>query len=153
MPNQPTRGRFPDLWADFINNYLDGPDEEMMIALVTAAALVARADGSVEPIERRHLIDFVGSKRLLPRIGAGEILESFDAMAAWLDDQGGAATDVLRAISGRHAALVFHAAERVALADGHLHPGERRALRFIRHTLGQDALMVRRERVGDEQGT
>ncbi|HYM03168.1 MAG TPA: TerB family tellurite resistance protein [Stellaceae bacterium] len=136
MSTPPTPDRPPGLWAEFVANYLDLRDEEMVTALVAAAALVARADGAVDPIERRHFIEFLARERLLAGREPDEILASLDAMALWLDDQGGAVADALRALRGRRALTVILAAEHVAAADGELRLGEQDALRFIRRALG-----------------
>jgi tellurite resistance protein len=134
-------------WPDLMARHLDRRDREMMEALVTAGALVARADGSVDGSERDHLLGFIRQRGLLVRIAPGEILDAFDGRLRQLEQSSGprSAMASLRPLAGwSRAVLVVEAAAFVAAADGEIHPDELRALRHIRAALTARAWPVRR---------
>ena len=54
---------------------------EVMDALVTAAALVAVADGSVHAVEREELVNCIDEERLFPGFSRPEIAAAFDKRA------------------------------------------------------------------------
>src|SRR5262249_58461347 len=94
----------------------------------------ASADGWVEGMERDQLLGFIRQRGLLVRIAPHEILDAFDGRVRRLHEPDGprSAIAALRPLAGwSRAALVVGAAESVAAADGTIHPGEPRALRFI----------------------
>ena len=60
------------------------PTTNLMLAIVTAAAVVACADGVVRPAERRGLVAFLHARNLLPWFGPRSILDAFDTRAEHL---------------------------------------------------------------------
>jgi tellurite resistance protein/ribosomal protein L37AE/L43A len=118
--------------------YLDHRDEDLMQALVTAGALVALADGQLPAIERAELVDFVDRQGFVPTTTKRDIAEAFDCRVRELEEQHCARVivETLRPLAGLSlASIVVRTAERVAGADGRLHPGEMRALELIRRVL------------------
>jgi tellurite resistance protein len=114
--------------------YLDDRNAELLDGVATAAALVARADGRVDPVERGVLLDVMDRNGLLAVFTRGEIVEAFEARVRELAalDGDDAAIDALGRFAGRAAArLLLDAGKHVAAADGHLHPGELRTLQLI----------------------
>jgi tellurite resistance protein len=142
MPNQNTRNRLSVSRAEMVAAYLDGLGDELLDAAIAAAALVARADGAVEPAERAQLWAFLGRKDVLPAVTEAELLDAFDHRIRSLDAQHGvaAAVDSLGRLAGRPSArLIVELGEHVAAADGHLHAREVEILRLIRLTLAAPA--------------
>jgi tellurite resistance protein len=114
---------------------LDNRDQRVMQALVTAGALVALADGRVDTIEREELVNFVDRQGLVPTISQHDIAEAFDNRVRQLEDRDSANVimEAFRPLAGLSlASVVVRTAERVAAADGQIHPGELRALKLIR---------------------
>jgi tellurite resistance protein len=112
--------------------------DETLDAVLTAAALIARADGWIQPAERRQLLDFVDRRKLLPAMSAGEMIEVFARRVRKVREPGGpgAALRRLARHAGRvPARLVLDAAEEVAAADGRLDPREDHLLRMLRIAL------------------
>jgi len=110
-------------------------DEELLQALVTAAALVALSDGQVDAAERDELIDFVDRQGFVPTFSRHEIAEAFGDRVRQLKDRDSASVIVegLRPLVGQSlASIVLRTAERVAAADRQIHAGEVRALELIR---------------------
>ena len=140
-------------WPELMAGHLDRRDREMMEALVTACALVAHADGWVDGMERDQLLGFIRRRGLLVRIAPHEILDAFDIRVRRLHEPDGprSAIAALRPLAGwSRAALVVSAAESVAAADGTIHPGELRALRFVRAALTAPSWPRARGRKGRE---
>lgn len=111
----------------------------LLPALARVAAVVARADGSVAPAERlglgRYLRDAV-----IPDLQPGTARALFDTCIRELEREPAAAPQRLAAsLSGFRdtpwAWIILRAAERVAGADGALHPSEARAIETIRAAL------------------
>jgi len=114
--------------------YADDREDELLDAIITAAALVARSDGRVAPIERGELFDFLDRNGFLSVFTRRDIFDAFDSRLRHFDEGGSeAAVDDLRRRGDRlPARLVVEAAERVAAADRHIHPHERQILALIR---------------------
>jgi tellurite resistance protein len=117
------------------------PTTNLMLAIVTAAAVVACADGVVRPAERRGLVVFLHARNLLPWFGPRSILDAFDTRAEHLRSGAEAAlwaaVNGLRSLTSREqAALVVTAAGQVAIADGLACPREMAVLRAICQRLG-----------------
>jgi tellurite resistance protein len=124
--------------AEIMAAYMSDREDELLDAVVTAAALVARADGWTDPVERGQLLDFLNRNGLLSTFTRAEILDIFEYRLRQLEERRGAemAADTLLRLAGRSPArLVIGAGEDVAAADGSLHPGELRALQLIRLAL------------------
>jgi tellurite resistance protein len=138
MPKRTSRNGVDVSHADAMAAYLADRDDELLDAVVTAAALVARADGWVDPAERSRLLDFLNNAGLLSVFTRAEILDTFESRVRQLDEPSGArmAADCFARLAGRSPArLVVEAGEHVAAADGHLHPRELQILRLIRVAL------------------
>jgi tellurite resistance protein len=116
-------------------NHLSHSDEELMQALVTVGALVALADGQMEPVERHELVNFIHRQGFVPTISQDRIAEAFDNRVRQLEDRDGAnvTAEALHPLAGLSlASVVVRTAERVAAANQKIHPGELQALKLIR---------------------
>jgi tellurite resistance protein len=143
MPNQTTRNRFAMTKGTTMAAYLDDREDELLDAVVTAAALVARADGWIDAVERSELLNFLNRHGLLSAFTRAEVLDFFERRVHQLEGDSGAAVAVgsLRRLAGRSLArLVVDAGEHVAAADGHLHPREAHILLLIRIALTRPSL-------------
>ena len=117
---------------------IDRRDDELVEAVVMAAAMVARADGWVDSAERSDLLEFLSRNGFWSILSRAEILDAFERRVAALDESDGAARAIacFGRVAGRSPArLVIAAGEQVAAADGYLHPRERRILELIRAAL------------------
>ena len=140
MSYRSTRKRSPLTPAELMAQYLDDRNDELLDAVVTAAALVARADGRIEPAERGLLIDFLDRNGFLSVFTRNQILDAFERRVRELDGERGAeaAVDSLGRLAGRSPArLVIGAGRHIAAANGGSHPVERHMLELIRHALGR----------------
>jgi len=111
-------------------------DQEVMQALATVGALVARADGRIDVVERDELVSFVD--RQLPTISAHQIADAFDTVARQLEerDSGYIVAQALRPLADPSlVSIVVRAAERVAAADLQIHSGELEAIKLIRQIM------------------
>jgi tellurite resistance protein len=147
MPNRHTRDRLGTTTAEITAAYMDDREDELLDAAVTAAALTARADGNVEPIERSEMLDVLRRNGLLSVFTRFDILDAFESRLRQIE-QGGveAAVDSLKQLAGRSPAwLVVEAGERVAAANGHVNGRELQMLRLIRIALSGRARVNRPE--------
>jgi tellurite resistance protein len=138
MRNRYTRNRSGMTAADITNAYMDDREDELLDAAVTAAALVAQADGAVEPIERSEMLDVLRRNGLLSVFTRFDILDVFDSRLRQLEEGEGieVAVDSLGRLAGRSPAwLVVEAGECVAAADRHVNGRELQMLRLIRLAL------------------
>lgn len=138
MSNSHTRDRSTMTAAETMAAYLDDREEELLDAAVTAAALIARADGNVEPIERSEMLDVLRRNGLLSIFTRFDMLNAFESRLRQLQEDGGveAAVDSLERLAGRSPAwLVIETGEHVAAADGHVNGRELQMLRLIRIAL------------------
>lgn len=117
------------------------PGRATLHAMVTAAAMIACADGHVARSERRSLLRFLSHHGVLARHGRAASLAAFEQAIRDTEDLGPhAAADRLRAIAGLPGApLVAQAAAHVALADGVTWPQEIALLEVIRDRVGLPA--------------
>jgi tellurite resistance protein len=119
--------------------YLQRRNGELLDAVITAAAIVAEADGSADPVERRQLLVFLNRSGLLAIVTRDEVLDSFEDRVRQVRDRRGfeMAMRSLERLAGRPLArLALDAGADVAAADGHLHPGELQRLALICSVLG-----------------
>jgi tellurite resistance protein len=135
MPNRNTRDRRGTTPAEIMAAYLDDRNDELLDAVVTAAALVARADGRIEPVERGLLVDFMDRNGFLSVFTRAEILDAFERRLRQFDERGGAEAAIgsLGRFAGRSPArFVVGAGEHIAAASGRFDASELRVLRLIR---------------------
>lgn len=147
MPNRYTRNRLDMTAAEITAAYMDDFQDELLDAAVTAAALTARADGTVEPGERREMLDVLRRNGLLSVFTRFEVIEAFESRLRQLDQPGGvgAAVAGLGRLAGRSPARVaIEAGERVAAAGRDVDAQELQILRLIRSALGRRADSKRR---------
>jgi tellurite resistance protein len=119
--------------------YMHDRADELLDAIITAAAMVARADGWIDPVERCQLLVFLNRNGLLAVFTREEVLDAFEDRTRQLAERGGAEVAIgrLRRLAGRSLArLVVDAGAHIATADGRLHPGELHTLALIRIALG-----------------
>src|SRR6478672_10846928 len=119
---------------DLVAEYFDQRDEQVMQALVTAGAFVALADGRVKDIERDELLSYLDAQDLVP-IAQQEIVVAFDNRVREIEDRGSAnvIVDAFRPLVGRSpSSFLVGVAERVAAADGYLHPNELQSIEIVR---------------------
>src|SRR5262249_27716510 len=115
-------------------DHLNHSDGVLMQALVTAGALVALADGEMEPVERHELVNFIHGQGFVPTISQDRIAEAFDNRVRQIGDRDSAnvTAEALRPLAGLSlASVVVRTAERVAAADHKIHPSELQALKLI----------------------
>lgn len=114
------------------------PRWETVQAVVTAAAIVACADGDVGLDERRSLLRFLSRQGALARYGRSATLAAFACAVDEISVQPSYdPADRLRAVAGQPGArLVAQAAALVMLADGITWPQEIAMLEIIRDRVG-----------------
>lgn len=88
MTTRPTRSSTAS--AGLTAGHIDNDDQKEMQALVTAGALVALADGRVDPIERDGLVNFIDRQHLVSTISRPEIAEAFDKRVRQLEERSSA---------------------------------------------------------------
>ena len=121
--------------TDVPADYVDYRDKEVMQALVTVGALVALADGHLENVERDELVNFVHRQDFAPTISKRGITKAFDSRVRQLKENysPNQIMEALHPLAGLSlASVVVRTAERVAVADRKIHPGELQALKLIR---------------------
>jgi tellurite resistance protein len=136
MPNRYVRSSTTTIKP--ATDYLDNRDEEVMQALVTAGALVALADGELEPVERDELVNFIDRQGFAPTTSQADIAEAFDSRVRELEGRyyANVIVETLRPLTGQSlASVVVRTAQRVAAADRKIHPGELQALKLIRQLM------------------
>ena len=118
--------------------YLEYREHELLDAVVTAAALMARADGSVQPVEHHQLVDVLADEGFLFVFAREELVEAFARKLGQLRSATGltAGVECLKRLAGDPLAhFVSAVAEEVATADCRIHHGERRMLTLVRTAL------------------
>jgi tellurite resistance protein len=111
------------------------PPAEAVESIASAAALMARIDGSADEVERRALLRFLRGHDLLRRFGRRAWMSAY-AHALHRETTDEAELDFLGQQRGQTAApLIAAAAASVALADGHAHPAELGLLRALAERL------------------
>jgi tellurite resistance protein len=117
---------------------MDCHEDELLDGVVSAAALVARADGWVQEVERSQLVDFIDRQGLLSAFAREDSVAHFERRVRELREPGGPSAVIQRL--GRHrdkatAFLIVSIGEEVAAADGRLDPREQQIVQLL-----QDAL-------------
>ena len=125
-------GKYPPLAKPFAPVDPSPPDRDVLDAVITIAALVARADGWVAESERDTLYRFVVDMWLEPEPSRAEIVDMFERRIRELRAPGDAIVlERLLASAGDWGQIV-NVGERVAHADGLLDPRERHILQAIK---------------------
>jgi tellurite resistance protein len=120
--------------------YMRDVADALLDVIITAAAMVARADGWIVPLERSQLLVFLNHHGLLAVFTREEVLDAFEERARQLAEPHGGeiAMGHLARLAGRSLArLVVDAGAHVAAADGHVHSSELNTLALIRIGLGR----------------
>ena len=131
--------------AEFVTDYLEQRDEEVMQALLAAGLFVACADGRVTRIERDELLDFIDRQGLAPNSSSRDVREALESLIRQLQagDLLQTLVELLRPVAGLSlSSVVVRTAERVAAADRKLHPSEAEAIQVIRQILSASAAPV-----------
>jgi tellurite resistance protein len=134
MPNRHPSGRLGISTTEITAADVNQSEAALLDATVTAAALVARADGVVQPIERVEMLGVLRRNGLLSAITRFDMLDAFESRLHRLEADGGveAAVERLGRFAGRSPAwIVVETAERVAAADRHVDGRELQILRRI----------------------
>jgi tellurite resistance protein len=109
-------------------------------SLATAAATVAYADGRLHPAERREFGAFARRYLTPAAVRQWNVLALFDDRIRRLQRSPHQGTEFLQELSlvagTPRTAIILHAAERIAGADGDVSAPETAALTEIRHNLG-----------------
>jgi tellurite resistance protein len=118
--------------------YLDFRDDELFDASVSIAALVARADGWVQEVERRQLLDFLDENKLLTVFAREDVDTHFEHCVRELrqpDGQAGVIYRLRRHAKSSIGPLLIRLGEAVAAADCRLDPREGQVLLHVRRVL------------------
>jgi tellurite resistance protein len=124
--------------AEVIAEYCHEREEVVLDAIVTAAALVSRADNWVQPVEQAQLLDFLDRHDLASMLSRRETAELFERRLREIREPNGLSAALIRLRRiGAHAGalLVVDLSDEVAAADCRLDPREERMLVLIRAVL------------------
>jgi len=139
MPGRNTRKYLSMTQTEMAAHMRDVADE-LLDAIVTATAMVARADGWIDPLERTQLVVFLNHHGLLAVFTREEVLDAFEDRTRQLAETRGTEIAVghLTQLAGHSLArIVVDAGVHVAAADSRVHPGELHALALIPMALGR----------------
>jgi tellurite resistance protein len=139
MGKRDNRRRFAVKPAEVMAQYWDDREDESLDAVVTAAALVARADRRIEAAERSQILDFLHRDGSLNIFTPAEILEMFEHRVRELNEPGGpvgALKQLRRHAEHSLARVIMNAGQEVAAADHRIDPREQHILQLIWTTLG-----------------
>ena len=135
MSHDRTRWRPQDWRADSAAASPQSPEDEVFDAVLSAAALTARADAAVLDVERETLLDYLDRQGFLWMRGRDEALAQFERRLRDIPAQvetSGAFRRLRRHRDGRAAALILGVCDEVAAADGLIDPREDRFLLLLR---------------------
>jgi tellurite resistance protein len=121
--------------AEMMAAYWEAHEDELVNAVITAAALVARADGRADAVEYDRLEDFLTRNGILSAVTPAAIRELFERRVREQDDPK-TAMIALRQL-GYHAErplarVIIDAGEEITAADCRIDPRERRILQLLR---------------------
>jgi tellurite resistance protein len=125
--------------TEVVAAYLEHREHELLDAVITAAALMARGDGPLQPVERRHFVDVLADEGFLFVFTREELLEAFERKRGDLRTAKGltAGLERLKHFAGRPLAdFVTAVAEEIAAADHRLRHREERMVKVVRTALG-----------------
>lgn len=111
-----------------------GGGDEALRALVTASSFVALADGRVAAVERDEAVRYIHRRQITANTSEQRVGELFDACVQRLKERDAAdlILQALRPVARLSLSSdVIRASERVAAADGHVHPREVEVIRLI----------------------
>lgn len=118
-------------------------EETLFEAVISAAAIVALADGEVDEAERTELVGLVERSGWLSTYTATEAVDAFDSQIRQLQLAGTppeALLNSVRRIGDTHGAcVVLWGAQSVASADGRVEKPEETALALIRSAVALHA--------------
>jgi tellurite resistance protein len=109
-----------------------------LIGMAEAAALMARADGQIEDVERRGFLRFLRRHGLLQVFGRLAATQAYNAELIRATPAADALSRLERWRGQPTARLAATAAASTAAADGLAHPAEIALLRQMRARLGLD---------------
>lgn len=138
MSKDRTDGRPLSRRAGTVAGYMDCHEDDLLDGVVSAAALVARADGWVQEAERSQLVNFVDRQGLLSVFERDDAVAHFERRVRELREPGGPAAVIRRLRRHRGKATAFFIVsigEEVAAADSRLDPREQDMMQLV-----QDAL-------------
>lgn len=124
--------------AQLAAEYRENREDELFEAVVSAAALIAGADGEVKDVERFQLLDFLERQDLLWVFDRDDALAEFERRVRELRDpneRSSAFRRLRRFRDSRAAALVLGVCDEIAAADCRLDPREVQLLRLVRSGL------------------
>lgn len=142
MSKQRAKGRSHASQARMVAAYLQYREDEILDAIVSAAALIARADGWVQDVEYSQLVDFLDRNDFLAIVARDDVLTQFERCVRELREPGGpsAAVDRLRRHRGGSTApLIAELIADVAAADCRIDPREQHVMELIGAALGMPA--------------
>ena len=120
----------PQTFAGKVHD-ISNSDRDSIYALLTAGAFVAIADGRVDLAERDEVVNYI-DQAIKPTLAKARVAELFDQCAQLLQDRDFAnlVLEALRPVAALSlTSAVIEIAERVATADGRVHPNEAQAIR------------------------
>jgi tellurite resistance protein len=122
--------------AEILAAYRNARDYELLDAIVTAAALMSRADGWVQPVERGAMLDFLDRHQFLSLFARENILALFEDRVRDLREPDGVIVAVMRLRycarrSSASVGLIVDMARDIAAADCRLDPREQSVLQLI----------------------
>jgi tellurite resistance protein len=138
MSKHQSRWRSQQWRAELAAASHESREDELFDAIISAAALTARADGRVQDVERAQLLDFLERQDLLWMFDREEALAQFERRVGELrkpDEPLATFTRLHRYRDSRAAALILGVCDEVAAADCRLDPREDRLLRLVRNCL------------------
>lgn len=140
MPMQRANRRLRARQAEIVAAYVEYREDALLDAIVSAAALIARADGWVQEVERSQLFDFLDRKDFLSVFAREDVSAQFERCVRELREPDGPSAVLERLC--RHgdspaAALILGVGEEVAAADCRLDPREAEILHLVRAGLAR----------------
>lgn len=122
--------------AEILAAYRNERDYELLDAIVTAAALMSRADGWVQPVERAAMLDFLDRHQFLSLFARDTVLALFEDRVRDLREPDGVIVAAMRfrhyaRRSSASVALIADMAREIAAADCRLDPREQSVLQLI----------------------
>jgi tellurite resistance protein len=136
MPKRSARHLRHARSAEILAAHRNGRGYELLDAVVTVAALMSRADGWIQPVERGAMLDFLERNQFLSFFTRDNILALFEDRVRDLREPDGAIVAVIRLRqyaqqSSAAVGLIVEMARVIAVADGRMDPREQSILELI----------------------